>query len=529
LKKILYTLLYLLIVFSLLGISYTSAYFTDVETSHNNIFTVAEEWSPPYKPTNPTPSNNTTCVGINPTLSVYISDPNGDTMDIYFYDASDHSLMGSVLNAESDITVSVVWQGLNYGVTYEWYAVAEDYEGSTQSDIWRFTTNHPPDTPSLISPVNGSSGVELSPTLKVHVSDPDGDTLNVSFYDASNNQLIGQDINVSDGENISVTWNDLSYSHTYTWYVIVDDSMIETQSDTWIFTTKPRPSGGGSNPPPNNPPIANAGGLYYGNVSEPIVFNGSSSFDSDGTIVSYYWDFNDGTNSTNVTTIHHYTNVGIYNVTLTVTDDDGATDSNTTTVTITGLLVKNITATPNPQNPDEHVNITCTITNTSELVDVTLNITYPNENNTVLSIYQNHIENTSLYYYNQTYNLTGIYEYFIYAYDIENNTAISQTYQFTIEDLIPPEISNVNATPQIQEINGSINITATITDNIGVKEVFLNITNPDNTTANYSMIHINGTDTYYYNETYSNTGIYTFTIQATDLNDNIACSTENTF
>jgi len=520
-------LTYFIVAFSLLSIGYTGSYFSDVETSIGNTF-IAGTWPtcPPYKPTNPNPENNTIGIGINPMLSVYVSDPNNDILDVSFYDASDDSLIDTVTDVESNTMASVIWHGIDYGVTYEWYVVAEDYEGSTQSDTWRFTTNHPPDIPSLVSPTNNSEGVGLSPTLKLHVSDPDEDAMNVSFYDASDNQLIGTNVNVADGGNASITWNDLSYSHTYTWYVIVDDSMIETQSDTWIFTTKPRPSGGGgSNPPSNNPPTAIAGGPYYGNVSEPTVFNGSSSFDSDGTIVSYYWDFDDGTNSTDVTTIHHYINIGIYDVTLTVTDDDGATDSDTTTVTITGLLLKNITATPNTQNTGEPVNITCNITNTSRLVDVTLNITYPNGNNTVVSIYQNHMANTSLYYYNEMYNLSGIYEYFIYAYDIENNTAISQTYQFRIEDLTLPEISNVTTTPQqMQEINGYINITAAVTDNNEVKEVFLNITYPDNSTINISMVHINGTVTYYYNSTYPDMGDYKFFILAADTNNNTATS-----
>ena len=527
-------LTYFIVVFSLFSVGYTSSYFFDMEEITSCSFTTSADWPDcvPYKPTNPNPENDATGVEVNPTLSVYVSDPDDDTMDVYFYNASDGSLIDTITNIESNTIVSVVWQGLNYGVTYEWYVIAEDYEGSTQSDTWRFTTNHPPDMPSLISPSNGSSGVGLSPTLKLHVSDPDGDIMNVSFYDASNNQIIGTNVNIADGGNASITWNDLSYSHTYTWHVIVNDRMQETQSDIWSFTTMSSPPGGGgssggSSPPPNSLPIANTSGPYYGNVSEPTVFNGSSSFDSDGTIVSYYWDFDDGTNTTetNATTTHQYTDIGTYTVTLTVTDDDGAVDTNTTTATITSLLeINNVTATPNTQNTDENVNITCTITNTSQLVDVVLNINYPNNNSTTLSIYQNNIENTSLYYYSETYNLSGIYEYFIYAYDIENNTAISQTYQFRIEDLTLPEVSNVTAMPYTQVLNGSINITANVIDNNGVKDVLLNITSPDNSVSNIVMARIDGTVTYYYNSTYSNYGEYTFFIFATDTSNNTVAS-----
>jgi PKD repeat protein len=54
----------------------------------------------------------------------------------------------------------------------------------------------------------------------------------------------------------------------------------------------------------------------------------------DGTIVKYDWDFGDGHTGTGVKPTHTYTAPGKYNVTLTVTDDMGVTDSTTRTATI---------------------------------------------------------------------------------------------------------------------------------------------------------------------------------------------------
>jgi PKD repeat protein len=54
-------------------------------------------------------------------------------------------------------------------------------------------------------------------------------------------------------------------------------------------------------------------------------FDGSGSADSDGSIVSYAWDFGDGASGSGQTVSHTYGRAGSYTVTLTVTDNAGAT------------------------------------------------------------------------------------------------------------------------------------------------------------------------------------------------------------
>lgn len=61
------------------------------------------------------------------------------------------------------------------------------------------------------------------------------------------------------------------------------------------------------------------------------------SFDataSSGTIVSYAWEFGDGSTGSGATTSHEYVSEGAYTVTLTVTDDLETTDTATTTITV---------------------------------------------------------------------------------------------------------------------------------------------------------------------------------------------------
>ncbi|WP_255513602.1 PKD domain-containing protein [Homoserinibacter sp. GY 40078] len=63
-----------------------------------------------------------------------------------------------------------------------------------------------------------------------------------------------------------------------------------------------------------------------------VDFDATGSTDADGTVESYAWDFGDGHTGTGATTSHSYTATGDYTVELTVTDDDGATDTVSHTV-----------------------------------------------------------------------------------------------------------------------------------------------------------------------------------------------------
>jgi len=54
-----------------------------------------------------------------------------------------------------------------------------------------------------------------------------------------------------------------------------------------------------------------------------VELNASASSDPDGTIANYSWNFGDDANGTGVLVTHEYPANGTYNLTLTVTDDNG--------------------------------------------------------------------------------------------------------------------------------------------------------------------------------------------------------------
>ncbi|WP_440991677.1 malectin domain-containing carbohydrate-binding protein [Haloarchaeobius baliensis] len=82
-------------------------------------------------------------------------------------------------------------------------------------------------------------------------------------------------------------------------------------------------------------------------VGDPVGFDAAASSDGDGSITSYEWDWDgDGvTDATGAQATHTFTAAGDYQVSLTVTDDDGANDTATQTVSVSEAPTVNSSAT----------------------------------------------------------------------------------------------------------------------------------------------------------------------------------------
>lgn len=83
------------------------------------------------------------------------------------------------------------------------------------------------------------------------------------------------------------------------------------------------------------PPVADAGWDTTMDEGSLAYFDGSGSYDPDGTIESYEWDFGDASpKEYGITVSHIYADNGVYTVELVVTDNDGLTGADTCTVTV---------------------------------------------------------------------------------------------------------------------------------------------------------------------------------------------------
>ena len=96
--------------------------------------------------------------------------------------------------------------------------------------------------------------------------------------------------------------------------------------------------GAASTPPtpaPNTPPVA---AFSFSCTDLTCALDAGASYDPDGSLVSYAWNFGDGANGSGITANRSYAAAGGYSVTLTVTDNQGATATAAQNVTVSAPI-----------------------------------------------------------------------------------------------------------------------------------------------------------------------------------------------
>ena len=237
----------------------------------------------------------------------------------FIWDIGNHDLLyngSEETAAHTDLGFgeTVYYKAWSYNKTSNLWSSGTTTNGTTKSNSVPIV--------SLVNPYpNGTTGVELSPILNVSISDIDFDNVDVTFYNFSDDSVIGTDIIIGGSGYAAMVWSGLDNTTEYKWYVKVDDSYDnitepEGTGSYWSFTTGPI----ANNPPfiPSDPdPVNHAtsvninvnlswlGGdpdcgdivtydIYFGTNNNPPLYesNYSTTSYNPGNINSntkYYW------------------------------------------------------------------------------------------------------------------------------------------------------------------------------------------------------------------------------------------------
>src|SRR5207247_5963399 len=126
-----------------------------------------------------------------------------------------------------------------------------------------------------------------------------------------------------DGTIVSYAWNfgdstggtGVVAFHAYLSYGTMNVTLTVTDNESFTATTY-------RHIVVQAPPVASFTATPNPVAGIPVTYDASASYDPDGTIDSYAWDFGDRTNGSGKITSHPYASAGTYNVTLIVKDNE---------------------------------------------------------------------------------------------------------------------------------------------------------------------------------------------------------------
>lgn len=248
-------------------------------------------------------------------------------------------------------------------------AVTFDASGSTDPDgdplkyRWDFDNDGTWDTDWLSSPTASYTwSDDYSGIVKLEVSDgklTDIDTASVTIDNVAPLALVSDDSPKDEGTPVTVTISQTdpgtdTFTYSFDWdndgtYEIVDQTSPSAQHvfmNDGVYTVgvRVKDDDGGIGTTVTNltildlsPTAKFSWSPLSQNEGSVVQFTDESTSYPDN-IVSWNWDFGDGQTSTDQNPAHTYGDNGVYTVILTVTDDDGSTDTTTNTVTINNLV-----------------------------------------------------------------------------------------------------------------------------------------------------------------------------------------------
>jgi len=194
--------------------------------------------------TNEVPGNGSTNIQIIPQMNISINDIDGNGMNITWYSNSSGSWQ--VFGVNNSVLNGTYYQiNSNFsspGITYWWYVSVYDGVNTNNSGIFHFTTSYQA-VISNPSPSNGSVAQYTVLVCNVTVSDADGGTVTIRFYENITGGWVLQQTNSSvDVTNpANVIWNNFSNATgdytIYWWLVNVSDGKGCFVEEIYHFTT----------------------------------------------------------------------------------------------------------------------------------------------------------------------------------------------------------------------------------------------------------------------------------------------------
>jgi PKD repeat protein len=302
------------------------------------------------------PSNGSTGVSVGTSsLSVLIQDPEGDPFNWSITTGPNigHNAGNAASNGIKTCSVS----GLSYSTTYHWYVSCKDVDsGEWMNASYQFTTATepqgggspggggytPPDQNNEQPPTSNDNTPPYSPGqpegpefIERGVSysysssgfDPDGDSIRLRF-DWGDGIFSDWSVFVSANTSVSSSHAWSSPSSFSIRAIAQDENGTNSSWSIPVNVTVSEDQEG------DNLPVPEINAPENASTNSTILFDASGSYDPDGVIVSYLWDFGDGITGTGMNTAHSYKKPGVYSVVLTVTDNNGNTYQKTFTVTV---------------------------------------------------------------------------------------------------------------------------------------------------------------------------------------------------
>jgi chitodextrinase len=191
-----------------------------------------------------------------------------------------------------------------------------------------------------------------------------------------------------------------------------------------------------------------------------ITFDGTASYDLDGTVVSYSWAFGDGATGTGAIVTHSYALAKTYTVTLTVTDNGGVAGSTSSQVTITDRPPV-VSFTPSPATANTGQTITLSISVSDP--DGTISTTSVDWGDSMTQLYSGAITSATHSYASTGSSTSQIFTIIVTATD-NNASYTSNSSQVTINDRVPVPTFNPSSTSLTTNQNVTLTISATDPD-----------------------------------------------------------------